>query len=266
MAWLNDVYVFVKDENLTHDVETTSHPVENGVDITDHIRRLPVEINISGAIVYHDGINASDTLERLKQMQYAGTIINFAGRNAVSGLVIESFSTSHPNTVAGGAEFTMTLKQIRIAQPAYMGNSVAAENYEAVESGGGEVAEAEEVMENGGNIVIAENENPEPVNAGTQQVKLGDGKKIYHTVRSGETLYTIAKSYQELSPRFENDIDKMNWIMEQNPYSFWERGNADTLVEGTDILVGIRDNINDVYSHSSVVHNSNKLLFMKAGE
>jgi len=233
MAWLNDVYVFVEKENLTHDIEAASHPVENGVDITDHIRKLPVEIDISGCIVDHDGINASDMLEKLKQMQYAGTIINYAGRNAVSGLIIEKFSTSHPNTIAGGANFSMKLKEIKIAQLAFAGN-----------------------VSND-----AANENAEPTNAGTQQVELGDGEKIYHTVKSGEQIFMIVRYYRELSPKFLHESDKINWIMEQNPDAFAEPGNYSSLIEGSVILVGLRDNMNDVYKS----RDAKKLYFIKAG-
>ena len=91
MATINNLYVFVEDESLEHDVESTSHPVEKGVDLTDHIQRKPIVITIKGKIVDHNGAKASDILNKIKQLQLSGSLIYYLGRNSANNMQIQSF-------------------------------------------------------------------------------------------------------------------------------------------------------------------------------
>lgn len=58
-------------ENVTKDVERTEHPIESGSVITDHIRRKPIELSLSGKIVKRGGISAADTLKKLEHSAQA---------------------------------------------------------------------------------------------------------------------------------------------------------------------------------------------------
>ena len=116
MAKINNIYVFVKDENKSFGVQATEHPVESGIDITDHVKRNPITMSISGEIV---GDNASSVMSRLKQLHQNGTLCKYVGRTTLSNCIITDFSTSHPHNIWGGCSFSMTLKEIRIASTSY---------------------------------------------------------------------------------------------------------------------------------------------------
>lgn len=119
MALLGGYYIFVEDEEVARDVKGTSHPAESGLDVTSTIRREPVQISLKGKIVDYDNVTASDVLAKLYELQKKGSLLSYTGRNAQQNLQIHKFTTSHPNTNAGGADFTMTLKEIRIAKSSY---------------------------------------------------------------------------------------------------------------------------------------------------
>lgn len=119
MATINNLYVQVVDEDWEDDVSSTSHPVEKGIDITDTIRPKPVVLAISGNIVNYGTTKADTVLSKLKELKTAGSLITYVGRRTMSGLQIQAFKTSHPNTIWGGCKFEMELKEVRIAKSAY---------------------------------------------------------------------------------------------------------------------------------------------------
>lgn len=116
MAKINGIYVFVKDENKSFGVQATEHPVESGIDITDHVKRNPITMSISGEIV---GENASSVMSKLKQIHQSGTFVKYVGRTTLNNCIITDFSTSHPHNIWGGCSFAMTLKEIRVASTSY---------------------------------------------------------------------------------------------------------------------------------------------------
>jgi hypothetical protein len=204
MALINNLYVFVEDENLNEDVESTTHPVEKGSNITDHTQRMPVQLSISGKIVDVKGQKASDILSKIKQLKNSGSLITYSGRNALSNMQIQSFSTSHPNTNWGGCNFDMTLKEVRIAKPAYTAQK----------------------KKNSG---------------GTQQVDKGENKNVYHTVKKGDCIWNlVTKQYKSLEPKYSKIMDKCNWVLKQNPSAFSRKGDFTTLQIGKKILIGYR--------------------------
>lgn len=203
MALLNHLYVFVEEENVTRDVETTSHAVEKGEPISDHVKRNPVVISISGKIVNRDGKTAAETLSELYKLESEGSLIDYIGRNADRNLQIQSFNTSHPNTVWGGCEFDMTLKEVRIAQPA------------VVKKSGGTTS--------------------------TQQVSKGENQNVYHIVKKGDCIWNlVTKQYKSLEPKFNTVMKKCNYIMSKNPNAFSRKGDFRTLKIGYKLYMGYR--------------------------
>lgn len=212
MALINNYYVFVADESVTHDVETTSHAVEKGEPITDHVKRNPYVISISGKIVDHDNKKASDILSALLKLQSEGSLINYLGRNYGGNFQIQSFNTSHPNTVWGGCEFDMTLKEVKIAKQAV-------------------------VKKDGSKGTTS-----------TQQVSKGENNKVYHIVKKGDCCWNlVTKQYKTLV--FYDDgepipnqtpTQKCNEIMALNPHAFSRKGDFRTLQIGAKIFVGFR--------------------------
>ena len=217
MAWLNSLYIHVTDESLSFESEVSSHPVESGVDITDNIKRGAAKLSLSGKIVdYYDGskwISAYDVLSNIKGLQNNAQFVTFSGRNIVHNLQITSLTTSHPNTVHGGADFDMELQEIRIATNSYV-----------------EPVAVTSTVTNGG----------------TKQVEKGENTAVYHTVKQGDNVWNlVAKSnapYKSLSrPNAETSaMGQCNWVLQQNPSAFSRENDFGTLQIGKKILVGYR--------------------------
>jgi hypothetical protein len=108
---LNAVYT----EKPTRAVKTTDHPVENGVDVADHIQAQPKRIEITGVV---NGSDAAMSLKRLEYYQENGITVNFSGRTTAAEVIIENFNSVHDTTNKGAFNFTITLKQIRVSNAA----------------------------------------------------------------------------------------------------------------------------------------------------
>ena len=159
MALINDTYIFVISEDVSREIEASSHPVEEGIDLTDHVRWSPLVLSLSGEIV---GPEYEDDIAQLEQLQKDGELVEYTGVNVLSHALLTKFSTSHTGTIRGGCQFSAELKEIRIAAspfPAGNGNSATQQIEEA------------------------------PVPA-AQAPPLRT-----HAVKSGDTLWAVAKSY-----------------------------------------------------------------------
>ncbi len=121
MALLNNYYIFVEKEDVTHGVNVTSHPVEQGLDLTDNIKRQPLKISLSGEIV---GKDATGKLANIVALHTNGKLVRYVGRNILNNAIVSDFKTSHPNTITGGCSFDMELTEIRIANSPYGSSSV----------------------------------------------------------------------------------------------------------------------------------------------
>ena len=119
MALLNNIYIHVTDETVNRNVESTSHPVEKGIDITDTIHRQPITLSLAGMIVDYGDTTAATALRLVTSLQNEGSLISYRGRNVIDNLQIQSFNSTHPNTIHNGLSFTMELKQVRLVQSPY---------------------------------------------------------------------------------------------------------------------------------------------------
>ena len=205
MALLNGMYIFVESEDVTHNVTTVTHPVEDGIDLTDHVLAEAVEISITGKIV---GTGASVKISTIVIWQKQGTIVSYIGRNVANNFQVTSFKTSHPNTVHGGCEFDMTLREVRIANSPYkQQKNTAAKKTTATKS---------------------------VTKTGTQQVQAkSKATAIYHVVKRGETAWGIAQKYSSKGATLKE-------IMEVNEGVLKVKGDWRTLPVGAKILVAYR--------------------------
>ncbi len=207
MALINNIWVHVIDENVSREIESTDHPTETGIDITDNIKRQPVTLSISGKIVDTDNLKSHEALAKLYSLQINGSLITYSGRNLLKNMQIQSFNSSHPNTNAGGLDFDMELKEVRIASSSYSETS----------DGSSE------------SVKIKEEEA-----AGTQQITQGDGNPVYHITKDGNNLYDLMNTtYKELGTSIE-------WVVENNPDCFENTADISTLKIGVRVLMGYK--------------------------
>lgn len=174
MAYLNNIYIFVLKEDINKGVEVSSHPVERGLETTDNVKRSPITLNIEGEIV---GKNAKVHLSALTQMMNGGNLVSYSGRNILKDCIIESMKEGYTNAITGGCTLSLTLREIRIANSAYTPTK-------------------------------SNSKTKKPTQNGTQQVQ----KKrvnVYHTVKQGDTLWSIAVQYYGDGSRF-NEIYNAN--------------------------------------------------------
>lgn len=156
MALINNLYVFVEDEDVQRGIQSASHPVESGINITDNVTRNPIVISLKGKIV---GENSWDTQSKIITMHNNGTLVSFVGRTTLKNAQITKFDTSHPNTIWGGCSFTAELKEVKIAQNSYSDIT------------------------------------KEVTKSGTQQKeKESTDENVYHIVKKGDSLWALIAS------------------------------------------------------------------------
>ncbi len=158
MAYINQYYLFVdgNGESTNRSVSISDHPVEEGMVITDNVKYDPLEISISGKLV---GADAETVKTNLEALQKSGGYVRYIGKEILSNAVILSFRTSHDIELDGGMKFDMTIREIRVAQSAYRDAATG-----------------------------------KTVKSGTQQV-VRNNDEIYHTVKNGDTLYSLSLMY-----------------------------------------------------------------------
>jgi hypothetical protein len=169
-------------------------------------------MSLSGLIVDYliglERIKANDVISHIENLKNAGALVKYSGRCLCSNMQIVSFSTSHPNTVAGGAEFSMTLKECRIVKNAYV-----------------------------------EPEN----NGGTKQVEKGDNEEVWYTVKKGDCVAALVAEPKAPYKNLKREGAKSgywgacNWVMEKNQSAFSRKNDFRTLQIGKKILLGTRE-------------------------
>ena len=155
MALINNLYVQVTDESWDRSLDSTSHPVEKGLPITDTIKNKPIELSLSGNIVNVGNMKASEILSKLQDLKNKGSLINYSGRGTAANLQIQSFNTSHPNTIWGGCEFDMSLKEVRIAKKAYTPIQAASPAKTSTTISAADIKVGSIVVFKGGNVYVS---------------------------------------------------------------------------------------------------------------
>lgn len=179
MALLNNYYIFVQDESVKRGVAISTHPVENGLPLTDNVKREPTVISISGEIV---GDDAKNILENIAALHGDGKLVKYIGQNIISNALITSFNTDHPNTIYGGCAFDMEISEVRIAKSPYTKTSTAKAKTSTV-----------------------------------QVTKKAAAKTVRkYTVKRGDTLWAIAKKYYGSGAKYPKIVNA-NKALIKNP-------------------------------------------------
>lgn len=203
LALLNNIYVFCEEESVEYSGESTSHPVEKGIELTDSYKRSPIELSISGKIVDNKKEKAKDILNKLNKLKNQGSLIKYVGCISLGNMQIQNISVTSTYQNWGGYNVEISLKEIRVAKSAY------------------DAAKSARL---------------------SAQANQGNNSKVYHTVKKGDCIWSlcITGPYKNLKPSYSKPMDKCRWVMSQNQSAFSRRGDFRTLQIGRKIYVGYR--------------------------
>lgn len=191
------------DEDISDSVLSNTYNGERGRVRTEFINNDTPYINPAPDI----NKKAAWVLEQLRILQKSAALIKYEGRNLIDNLQIETLSTSHTSGIAGGAEFSMTLKQCRTADNSFWYGDR---------------------------------------NGGLQQISTGDNTEIWYDVQLGDSVHALVEAdnapYKNLT---RGDIDGISyngveWVLKKNPSAFEDPSDVSTLRAYEKILLGTR--------------------------
>ena len=119
MATINGIAIFVESESIKHSIDSTDHPTETGLPITSNIQKQAITLSISGKIVNNGKYKASEIKLKIVKLHDKGSLITYKGRNTLKNLQIQSFDCDYSKDNWGGLDFSMELKEVRIAKSSY---------------------------------------------------------------------------------------------------------------------------------------------------
>lgn len=211
MATLNGMYIFVDSEDISNDVEVTSHSVEQGMNLTDNVRRTGKTLSIKGYLVGED-VHALSM--KIEELQNKGSLVDYRGDFYFTGLLITSFKKSTSQDAKGAYAFTMDLSMVRIAESAY-------------------VPPPSKPPKASSNKNTSKGKTKKKTNAGTKQTTKKSTKKwVYHTVKKGDTVWALVNGpYKSLKSTCDQ-------IMKWNPTAFSRKGDFRTLQIGKKLKMG----------------------------
>lgn len=115
IAALGDVLLDAVDaDNPSHPYEITDKAVEEGENVSDHMKAQPVMLSISGVVV---GDDAWPRLQRIRQYQKDRELLTYTNRVIYDHMAIQDINTSHSRDIANGFSFEIVMKRVRIATP-----------------------------------------------------------------------------------------------------------------------------------------------------
>lgn len=117
MARLGNVNLSIETEGDNSSIDVTSHPVEKGSPLSDHISQKPDEFSLSGFII---GPNYVKDKEYLKNEMKKGTVFTYIGRNIAKQVIILSIDGNMDASIANGSAINIKLQTVRFASSPWM--------------------------------------------------------------------------------------------------------------------------------------------------
>lgn len=141
-------------------------------------------------------MKANDILTKLKELHKKGSLVKYSGRNSISNLQIQSFNTSHPYTNAGGADFDMSLKEVRMAKSSYNKSNDTAKETQEEKKENPNLSVGSIVVFKGGSVYVSSDATKPAANRGRSTCKItiintrSWSKHSYHLISTdGRMVY-----------------------------------------------------------------------------
>ena len=184
MALINNIYVLAEKEDLDKEVETVTHPTESGYPTASSVRKSPISLSISGKIAKTDNLTAKQIVEKIEKLQNDGSLIKYVGAcGTKNNLQIQTFNKSYHNKNNDGADFSMTLKEIKTVKSAYTATKKV-----SVTTTKETFSVGDKVIFLGGNVYVSSDATKASAKRGKSTCKLtkistlANAKHIYHLI------------------------------------------------------------------------------------
>lgn len=113
-ARLGDVvFDVVQEESIGQQAEVPDNAVEDGRQISDHVKRRPLTLSITAVLT---GSNWRQRRQRLQEMYDSDELARYVGREIHENMVIQTLSPDYSNAVANGVILKIVLQQVQVAR------------------------------------------------------------------------------------------------------------------------------------------------------
>lgn len=162
---LHGLLIHVVDEDADIDVDTPTHKVEKGIDLSDHVERKPIVVKISGLLIRPTADRVETLVQKLQAIEFEGKLITYEGRRIYKNMLVSGLTIKANSGVMNGYRFSLTLTEVRIGQSSYVKPKVKAVTAFKAKAG------------------RKQTENKKSIKATT------------HIVKKGDTYSSLAKKY-----------------------------------------------------------------------
>lgn len=115
MPYIKDILIeVITDVGVSESSTSTDHALEDGEQISDHVQSDPITLSLSGTL-YGDH---EQKVLKLREFREKGEIFTFDYMTNYGNVIILDFNRDYTSSVKDGFNFTMTLKQIKLAKVA----------------------------------------------------------------------------------------------------------------------------------------------------
>lgn len=115
MPYIKDVWIdVITDVSVSEASSTTDHALEDGEQVSDHVKSEPTTISLTGVILD----DTEQKVLKLREYREKGEIIAYDYMTSLKNMVIIDFGRDYSASIKNGYAFKMTLKQIKMAKVA----------------------------------------------------------------------------------------------------------------------------------------------------
>lgn len=115
MPYIKDILIdVITDVGVSESSTSTDHALEDGEQISDHVHSDPITLSLSGTL-YGDH---EQKVLKLREFREKGEVFTFDYMTNYGNVIILDFNRDYTSSVKDGFNFTMSLKQIKLAKVA----------------------------------------------------------------------------------------------------------------------------------------------------
>lgn len=113
MPYIKEILIdVITDVGVSESSTTTDHALEDGEQISDHVHSAPITLSLSGTL-YGDH---EQKVLKLREYREKGEVFTFEYMTNYGNVIITDFRRDYSVNVKDGFNFTMSLKQIKLAK------------------------------------------------------------------------------------------------------------------------------------------------------